>query len=263
MNPFEAVILGIVEGLTEFLPVSSTGHLILTSTLLGLKQTEFQKTFEVVIQLGSILAVVFIFYKRLFTDIELWRRIIVAFIPTGTLGFLLYKFIKGYLFNPYVVSTMLILGGIAFILVEYWLKKHPPEYSDEDQIPYWKAFAIGLFQSLAMIPGTSRSGSTIIGGLLLGLDRKTAAEFSFLLAIPTMFVATGYDIFKHHSEFSFENWQLLAIGFVSAFVSAYIVVKWFLGFLKKHTFIPFGIYRIIVGVLFFLFSWLGFIHFSP
>jgi len=252
MTLLDAVILGLVEGITEFLPVSSTGHLILVSTLLGLKQTEFQKTFEVVIQLGSILAVVFLFYKRLFTDIELWKRIIVAFIPTGVLGLLLYKVIKGYLFNPFVVASMLILWGVIFILVELWLKKHPPRYSDEDQIPYWKAFVIGLFQSLAMVPGTSRSGSTIVGGLLLGLDRKTAAEFSFLLAVPTMLAATGYDILKHHSEFSFQNWELLLVGFITAFVSALVVVKWFLNFLKGHTFIPFAIYRIVIGILFLL-----------
>ena len=260
MDLFEAAVLGVVEGLTEFLPVSSTGHLILVSTLLGIKQTDFQKTFEVVIQLGSILAVVFLFHKRLFSDLELWKRIIVAFIPTGALGFLLYKFIKGYLFNPLVVSVMLILGGVAFILAEYWLKKHPPRYSDEDQIPYWKAFAIGLFQSLAMVPGTSRSGATILGGLLLGLDRKTAAEFSFLLAVPTMLAATGYDLFKHHGEFNFSNWFLLAVGFISAFISAYVVVKWFLSFIKSHTFIPFGIYRIVVGILFLLLAYKGLIQ---
>lgn len=251
MNFWDAVILGIVEGITEFLPVSSTGHLILTSTLLGLKQTDFQKTFEVAIQLGSILAVVFLFHQRLFNDIELWKRIVVAFIPTGVLGLLLYKIIKGYLFNPFVVATMLILGGVVFILVEWWLKKHPPQVHDEDQIPYWKALLIGLFQSLAMVPGTSRSGATIIGGLLLGLDRKTATEFSFLLAVPTMFAATGYDIFKHHSEFSLENWNLLLVGFVTAFISAIVAVKWFLNFIKNHSFIPFGIYRIVVGLLFF------------
>jgi len=261
MTIFDAFILGVVEGLTEFLPVSSTGHLILVSTLLGLKQTPFQKTFEVAIQLGSILAVLALYYRRLFTDIELWKRIIVAFIPTGVLGFLLYKFIKGYLFNPYVVAVMLILGGVAFIVVEYWLAYRPPAIKDEDQIPYPKAFAIGLFQSLAMIPGTSRSGATIIGGLLLGLDRKTAAEFSFLLAIPTMFVATGYDLFKHYREFQFGNWELLAVGFVTAFVTAFVVVKWFLNFIKKHTFIPFGIYRIAVGALFLLMAALGFIKF--
>ncbi len=261
MELWQAIVLGIVEGLTEFLPVSSTGHLILVSSLMGIKQTEFQKSFEIAIQLGSILAVVFLFYGRLFSDFELWKRIVVAFIPTGVLGFLLYKFIKGYLFNPFVVSFMLVLGGIVFILIERWLKDHPPEYRDEDQIPYLKAFAIGLFQSLAMIPGTSRSGATIVGGLLLGLDRRTAAEFSFLLAVPTMFVATGYDLYKNHSQFSAENWQILAVGFITAFVSALVAVKWFLGFIKKHSFVPFGIYRIAVGLIFLALSYLGFIEF--
>ncbi len=261
MELWQAIVLGIVEGLTEFLPVSSTGHLILVSSLMGIKQTEFQKSFEIAIQLGSILAVVFLFYGRLFSDIELWKRIVVAFIPTGVLGFLLYKFIKGYLFNPFVVSFMLVLGGIVFILVERWLKDHPPKYGDEDQIPYLKAFAIGLFQSLAMIPGTSRSGATIVGGLLLGLDRRTAAEFSFLLAVPTMFVATGYDLYKNHSQFSVENWQILTVGFITAFVSAVVAVKWFLGFVKKHSFVPFGIYRIAVGLIFLVLSYLGLIEF--
>jgi undecaprenyl-diphosphatase len=263
MELWQAILLGIVEGLTEFLPVSSTGHLIIVSTYLGISQNEFQKTFEVVIQLGSILAVVFVFYKRLFSDMELWKRLIAAFIPTGVLGFLLYKFIKGYLFNPYVVATMLILGGIVFIVIEKWyLKKHPPKVKDEDQIPYWKAVLIGFFQSLAMIPGTSRSGATIIGGLLLGLDRKTAAEFSFMLAVPTMFVASGYDIFKHYREMDFSHFELLAAGFISAFITAYIVVIWFLDFIKKHTFVPFGIYRIIFGALFLVLALTGFVQFK-
>jgi len=158
---------------------------------------------------------------------------------------------------------MLILGGVVFIILERWyLKEHPPQFRDEDQIPYWKAFLIGLFQSLAMIPGTSRSGATIIGGLLLGLDRKTAAEFSFMLAVPTMFIASGYDVFKHYHEMDFSNWQLLAAGFISAFITAYIVVIWFLDFLKKHTFIPFGVYRIIFGALFFILASIGFIKIS-
>jgi len=252
MTPFEAFILGLVEGATEFLPVSSTGHLILVSTLLGLKQTEFQKTFEVVIQLGSILAVTFLFRDRLARDFELWKRIALAFIPTAALGFLLYKFIKGYLFNPLVVSTMLILGGVVFILIELWLKNRRPRYRDPAELPYPRAVALGLFQSLAMVPGTSRSGATIIGGLLLGMDRRAAAEFSFLLAVPTMLAATGYDLFKHRGEFSADQWSVMAVGFVTAFVSALLVVRWFLSFIKKHSFVPFGIYRIAVGVLFLL-----------
>ncbi|NPB04817.1 MAG: undecaprenyl-diphosphate phosphatase [Aquificae bacterium] len=262
MELWQAVVLGVVEGLTEFLPVSSTGHLILVSTLLGLKQTEFHKTFEIAIQLGSILAVVYLFRERLLRDPELWKRIIVAFIPTGVLGFLLYKFVKGYLFNPFVVAFMLVLGGVVFILVErWWLPRRKPTVTDPAKVPYSKALAVGLFQSLAMIPGTSRSGATIIGGLLLGLDRRAAAEFSFLLAVPTMFVATGYDLYKTHEHLSAQNWQLLAVGFLTAFFSAVVAVKWFLNFVKTHDFVPFGIYRIVVGLLFLALAAAGLIEF--
>ncbi|MBK3332851.1 undecaprenyl-diphosphate phosphatase [Persephonella atlantica] len=252
MTVWESVLLGIIEGLTEFLPVSSTGHLILASHLLGIKQTEAHKTFEVAIQLGSILAVVFLYREKLFKDVQLWKKLIVAFIPTGILGFLLYKIIKS-LFSPYVVAFMLILGGIVFILIEKFYRRQTHTVRSLDDISYTKAFLIGVFQSLAMIPGTSRSGATIIGGLLLGFDRKTAAEFSFLLAVPTMFVATGYDVFKNYHHFQIENWITLGTGFFTAFVFAVIAIKFFLNFLKKHTFVPFGIYRIILGVLFFLF----------
>jgi undecaprenyl-diphosphatase len=261
MDFIDALILGVVEGLTEFLPVSSTGHLIVASGLLGLKQTEFQKSFEIAIQLGSILAVLTVFGRELFTDRELWKKLIVAFIPTGVLGFLLYKLVKGYLFNPYVVSFCLVLGGIVFILIEFWLSKREPRIREVKQIGYRQALAVGFFQALAMIPGTSRSGATIVGGLLLGMDRTTAAKFSFLLAIPTMFAAVGYDLFKQREHLSLENWQLLAVGFISAFVSAYIVVKWFLNFLKGHTLVPFGIYRILAGVVFFLLTLMGIVQF--
>ncbi len=252
MTVWESILLGIIEGLTEFLPVSSTGHLILVSHLLGIKQTEAHKTFEVVIQLGAILAVIFLYRERLFKDVQLWKKLIVAFIPTGVLGFFLYKLIKS-LFSPYIVAFMLILGGIIFILIEKFYKNQTHTVRSLDDISYTKAFFIGVFQSLAMIPGTSRSGATIIGGLLLGFDRKTAAEFSFLLAVPTMFVATGYDIFKNYHHFQIENWVTLGTGFFTAFIFAVISIKFFLNFLKKYTFIPFGIYRIILGVLFFLF----------
>jgi len=246
----ESIILGIIEGLTEFLPVSSTGHLILVSTLLGIEQTETHKTFEVSIQLGSILAVVFLYRDKLFSNITLWKKLIVAFIPTGTLGFFLYKVIKS-LFDPSIVVFMLVLGGIFFILVELFYKKEPHPYHSVEDIPYYTAFAIGFFQSFAMIPGTSRSGASIIGGLLMGLDRKTAAEFSFLLAVPTMFIATGYDIFKHYNEFNLDNWMTLLVGFITAFIFAVISIKLLLRFISTHSFIPFGIYRIIIGVLFY------------
>ncbi len=251
MGILESIILGIVEGITEFLPISSTGHLILASHIMGIQQTTAHKTFEVAIQLGSILAVVFLYRERLFKDIDLWKRLIVAFIPTGILGFLLYKLIKS-LFSSYVVSIMLIVGGIIFILIEYLHRNKEYPIKSLDKISYPKAFLIGVFQSFAMIPGTSRSGASIIGGLILGLDRKVAAEFSFLLAVPTMFVATGYDIFKNYKDFQPENWTTLITGFVTAFIFAVISIKFLLGFIKKHTFIPFGIYRIIVGILFFL-----------
>ncbi|BCD67223.1 undecaprenyl-diphosphate phosphatase [Nitratiruptor sp. YY09-18] len=249
MTLVESIIFGIVEGVTEFLPVSSTGHMILTAKLLGLSQDSFQKTYEVVIQLGSILAVIFAFKDRIFKDLELWKRLIVGFIPTGILGFTLYKIIKS-LFAPSTVAYMLIIGGIIFILVELFYKEKEHHIEDVDQVSYKQAFLIGLFQSLAMVPGTSRSGATIIGGLLLGLKRKTAAEFSFLLAVPTMLAATAYDLLKHYKEFDASNTLALLVGFITAFVVALIVIKWFLHFIKKHTFIPFGIYRIIVGILF-------------
>ena len=249
MTTLEALILGVVEGLTEFLPISSTGHLILVSNLLGIKQTDQHKAFEVSIQLGSILAVLFLYFKK-FLDANLMKKIIVAFIPTGILGFVLYKLIKS-LFNPYIVVFMLIFGGIILMLIEIYHKNKSYEINSIQNIPYHKAFLIGVFQSFAMVPGTSRSGATIIGGLFLGLDRKTAAEFSFMLAVPTMFMATSYDIYKNHSNFSFSDWENLAIGFIVAFISALFAIKWLLKFISNHSFIPFGIYRIILAVLYY------------
>ncbi|GAB6072812.1 undecaprenyl-diphosphatase UppP [Venenivibrio stagnispumantis] len=250
MNTIEAFILGVVEGLTEFLPISSTGHLILVSTLLGIVQTENQKAFEVAIQLGSIMAVVFLYFERLIKDKELIKRILIAFIPTGILGFLLYKIIKSF-FNPFVVVFMLFIGGIILILIELYHKNKDYPIKSVNQISYGKAFLIGIFQSFAMIPGTSRSGATIVGGLILGLERKLAAEFSFLLAVPTMFMATFYDIFKHHNDFNFSDWQNLIVGFITAFIFAILSIKFLLKFISNHNFIAFGIYRIIVAILFY------------
>ena len=252
MDLFSALILGIVEGVTEFLPISSTGHLILASKLMGIEQTDVHKTFEVVIQLGSILAVIFAFKDKIFHSIELWKRLIVGFIPTAILGFTLYKIIKS-LFAPETVAYMLIAGGIVFIVIEKFYKEKEHHVSHVEEVSYRQAFMIGLFQSLAMVPGTSRSGATIIGGLLIGLKRKTATEFSFLLAVPTMLAATAYDILKHHSEFDFSDAQALGVGFVTAFIVALAIIRWFLAFIKKHTFIPFGIYRIVIGLVFLTF----------
>jgi len=250
LTTLEAVILGIVEGLTEFLPISSTGHLILVSNLLGIQQTEQHKAFEVSIQLGSILAVVFLYFKK-FLDTNLMKRILIAFIPTGILGFVLYKIIKS-LFNPYIVVFMLVFGGLLLILIELYHKNKSYDINSIYEVPYQKAFLIGVFQSLAMVPGTSRSGATIVGGLLLGLDRKTAAEFSFMLAVPTMFMATFYDVYKNRSNFNLSDWENLIVGFVVAFISALFAIKWLLKFISNHSFIPFGIYRIILGILYYL-----------
>lgn len=250
MDLIYAIVLGIVEGLTEFLPVSSTGHLILTSKLLGIQQDMFHKTFEVIIQLGSILAVIFVFWERLFKNsLELWVKLAIGFLPAGILGFLLYDLIK-MLFAPITTSIMLIVGGIAFIVIEIFYKEKEHHTKEIAEISYKQSFLIGIFQALAMIPGTSRSGATIIGGLLLGCNRKVATEFSFLLALPTMIIASGYSAYKNYAVFNADNLLILAVGFVVAFLSALIAIKLFLGFVARFNFIPFGIYRIILGIAF-------------
>jgi len=247
----DSILLGALEGVTEFLPVSSTGHLILASHMLGLEQTDAHKAFEVAIQLGSILAVLFLYAKDLISDKSLWVKLAVAFVPTGALGFLFYKQIKAF-FSIETVSIMLILGGIVFLIVEYFRRDKAVDAGKElGELSYKEAFIIGVFQSFSMIPGTSRSGATIIGGLLLGLRRKAAAEFSFLLAIPTMMIATAYDLFKHRHEMIVDDWSMLSVAFVTAFVFAFFTVKAFVAFVGRHTFVPFAIYRIIIGVIFF------------
>ena len=249
MTIIDAIILGFVEGLTEFLPISSTGHLIVISSFLGLEQTNAHKTFEVAIQLGSILAVLFLFAKRLLVDKMLWVKIIIAFLPTAIFGFLFYKTIKS-LFGMESVAIMLIIGGFIFLIVEYFRRNHDDSKDKTiDELSIKEALTIGLFQSLSMVPGTSRSGATMIGGLFAGLSRKSAAEFTFLLAIPTMFVATFYDLYKNRNEMIIDDYSLLAVGFVTAFVVAFFTVKAVMNFLTTHTFIVFGIYRIIFGIL--------------
>lgn len=251
MTLLDALILGALEGVTEFLPISSTGHLILASHMMGIEQTSAHTAFEVSIQLGSILAVLFLYAKDLLRDKTLWIKLAVAFIPTGALGFLFYKQIKA-LFGVETVSIMLIAGGIVFLAVEYFRRDKAIDAGKElKELSYKEAFVIGIFQSISMIPGTSRSGATIIGGLLLGLKRKSAAEFSFLLAIPTMMIATAYDLLKHRDEMIVADWSMLAIAFVTAFIFAFFTVKAFVGFVGRHTFIPFAAYRIIIGFLFF------------
>ena len=248
MTIFDSLLLGAVEGITEFLPISSTGHLIVVSSFLGLEQTNAHKTFEVAIQLGSILAVLFLFAKRLLVNKMLWVKIIIAFLPTAIFGFLFYKTIKS-LFGAESVAIMLIIGGFIFLIVEYFRRNHDDKKDKTiNDLTIKEALTIGLFQSLSMVPGTSRSGATMIGGLFAGLSRKSAAEFSFLLAIPTMFVATFYDLYKNRNEMIIDDYSLLAVGFVTAFVVAFFTVKAVMNFLTTHTFIVFGIYRIIFGI---------------
>jgi len=247
MTLLESVFLGALEGMTEFLPVSSTGHLILLSSLFGLDQTEAHKSYEIAIQLGSILAVLFYYTKRVFSSKDLWLKIGVAFIPTGLSGLMLYSTIKS-LFTPATVVYMLIIGGIIMIAIE-WVRKEDKGVGLEE-VTYKQAILIGIAQSFAMVPGTSRSGATIIGGLLSGLNRRAAVEFSFILAVPTMVVATAYDLYKNAEHFVVEDWSLLGVGFVTAFLFALLAIRFFLAFVTKYNFVPFGIYRIFIGLMF-------------
>lgn len=253
MNFFDAVFLGTVEGITEFLPVSSTGHLILSSHLLGIGEGTFVKTFEIAIQLGAIGAIVLLYWRRFFLEWETVKRILVAFVPTGVIGFFLYGLVKEWLGSPLIVVTALFVGGILLILFEKWHQEKDGAEDDLSAIPYRKAALLGVFQAIALVPGISRSGATILGGLLLNLKRTMIVEFSFLLAVPTMLVATVYDITKNGTAFVVAEWHLLITGFIVAFIVALFAVKMFVGFVQKHTFIPFGIYRILVAVCFFLF----------
>ena len=256
MDIFQSIILGIVEGLTEFLPISSTGHMILAGHFLGINQEEsFVKTFEIAIQLGSILAVVFMFYKKLIHKIDIWIKLLVSFVPTGIIGFIAYKYIKQ-LFAPQVTAYMLIIGGLIFLWIE-WREKNQKVVKKVglDSISYKEAFIVGLCQSFAMVPGVSRSGATIVAGLLSGFSRTLAAEFSFLLAIPTMFAATGYDLYKNFDLLSASNTTLLLIGGCVAFLVGLLSIKVFLSFISRFSYVPFGIYRIFVGVVFLAYYW--------
>lgn len=246
----DALILGVVEGLTEFLPVSSTGHLVLTAHILGIPHDEFTKSFEIAIQLGSILAIVFLYFERLTGDFETWKRIALAFIPTGFVGFALYSVIKGYLIgNDFVVITNLFLGGIILILVDRYCDRFSGT-EDVNGLSLKRVFLIGVFQAIAVVPGVSRSGATIVGGMLVGLSRKAAAEFSFILAIPTMLAATGYDLLKTGGRIEGAQWELLGVGFITAFFTAMLTVKLFLRFITSHGFAVFGLYRIAVALLY-------------
>jgi len=251
----KAIFLGVVEGATEFIPVSSTGHLILAGEWIGF-EGRFAETFEIFIQLGAILAIVWIYRVKVMGALagvrsdpvarRLWINLALAFVPAGITGFLFYDTIKEVLFRPVVVAAALVAGGLVILLIEWW---NPPSHvEDVDAIPPSKALGVGLAQILSLVPGVSRSGATIMGGMALGLSRKSAAEFSFFVAIPTMIIATIYELLSNMDTLNAGNAVLLAAGFVTAFVSALIVVRAFLRFISTHTFVPFAWYRIVFGV---------------
>ncbi len=249
MTIFDSIILGIIQGFTEFLPISSTGHLIVASQFLGIDQTAVTKAYQVIIQFGAILAVV-LNYRDKFTikKIDLWTKIFFAFIPIGVVGFIFADQIKE-LFSVKTVAIMFIIGGIAFLIVEkFFINENKKTVDNIEDVSLRQAMFIGIAQIFALIPGTSRAGSTIIGALLVGLSRKASAEFSFLLAFPVMSAVTAYDLLKHYNEFSSANLITLAIGFIVSFIVAYLTIKLFLKFLEKFTFVAFGVYRIIFGV---------------
>jgi undecaprenyl-diphosphatase len=253
MNFINALILSTVEGISEFLPISSTGHLILAADILKIAQSNFVKDFEIIIQLGAILAIIVVYWKNFYKNFEVWKKVLIAFIPTAIIGFILFKFIKSFLLgNLYITLFSLFIGGFALIILELIYKEKEHHASNIEQISFKNAFLIGVWQSVAVIPGVSRSAATIIGALFLGTKRKTAAEFSFLLAVPTMLAATGIDMIKSNFSYSLNEWMLLFVGFLGSFIVALLVVKWFLDYIRIHTFIPFGIYRIALSILFYL-----------
>lgn len=257
MSILQAIIVAIVEGLTEYLPISSTGHMIITEELLGIPSTDFTKLFTVTIQLGAILAVVVLYWKK-FVDFKRWQfylKLIVAVIPAIVLGALLSDKIDALLESPTTVAITMLAGGVVLLFIDS-LFKHPSIVTEE-QVSNQKAFWIGVWQCVAMIPGVSRSAASIIGGMQQGLSRKLAAEFSFFLAVPTMCAATGYKLLKGYSTFTSEHIQLLAIGNLVAFVVAIAAIKFFIGFLQRHGFRLFGWYRIIAGIILLILIWKG------
>lgn len=250
MSWFEAVILALIEGLTEFLPVSSTGHMILGSAMMGIGSEDFTKLFIIVIQLGAIMAVFVLYFKRFFQSIHFYIKLIAAFIPAAVFGVLLSNKIDALLESPLSVAISLVIGGVILLFVDKWFNK--PTMHEMDDITLFDALKIGLFQCIAMIPGVSRSGATIVGGMSQRMSRKLAAEFSFFLALPTMLGATlkkSMDYFETHEALNSEQIQSLVIGNVVAFIVAIIAIKGFIGYLNKHGFKLFGWYRIVAGLV--------------
>ncbi len=267
----KAAIMGIVEGLTEFLPVSSTGHLILTGALLGMTDDK-SKVFDIAIQTGAILAVIIVYWQRLSAVVRDFgsqaraRRFVfnvaIGFLPAAVIGFFVYKSIKAYLFNGPVVAAAFIVGGFIILWVENRANPAPPRIRDIDEMTPWDALKVGLVQCLGMIPGTSRSGATIIGGMLLGLSRKAATDFSFFLAIPTLFAAGGYSLWKERALLSAADVPLFAVGFIVSFIAAWACVRWLLRYISTHTFVVFAWYRIAFGIVVLVTAYTGLVSWS-
>jgi undecaprenyl-diphosphatase len=246
MSYLQAIILAIIEGLTEFLPVSSTGHMIIASALMGINEMEFTKIFNVNIQFGAILSVVVLYWRKFFSTINFYRKLIIAFIPAAVIGFLLNDFIDALLGNVLVVATSLLLGGIILIFIDKLIKNSEDNTLEIKDV---SALKIGFFQCLAMIPGVSRSAATIIGGMTQKMSRKSAAEFSFFLAVPTMFAASSYKLLKQYKSITIDDISILVIGNIVGFIVAIIAIKFFISFLTKYGFKVFGYYRIAIGII--------------
>lgn len=249
MNFLEVIIFGIVEGITEFLPISSTAHLDFTRLFLDLPLSEFIKTFEIVIQLGAILAIVYLYRAKIFSSSLYFRKVLIAFLPTGIIGFILYKLIKEYLFgNTWIMITALFLGGILILIFEKFYSQNNKKISFES-LNTKDLLVLGFAQAFAVIPGISRSLSVILAGRMRGIEKSLITEFSFLLAIPTMFAATIYDLYKNGINFEKGEWMDLSLGFVVSFFVALFVVKWLLSYISKNSFAIFGWYRILIAII--------------
>lgn len=251
MSLFDVIILSIVEGITEFLPISSTGHLILTSYILTIPSSTFLKTFEIAIQLGAIFSVIFLYWQKVLEKPSLFFKISAGFIPTGIIGFALYPLIKSSLDNELTTVLALFLGGVALIVLEK-IFEGKKDTIELEKLSYKKAFFIGLVQCISLIPGVSRAAASIFGGMSVRLSRKSAVEFSFLLAVPTMIAATGYDLLKTAPSFTSQEALYLLLGIIFSFIIAVLVLKWLLKYVATHNFVMFGIYRIIFSIAYFL-----------
>lgn len=253
MDILQVLILSIVEGVTEYLPISSTGHLVLTANALRIPQTDFVKSFEIIIQLGAILAVIVLYWKSLLSGFKMWKTLFLAFLPSAIIGFTLYPVIKDVLLgNPLITVIALFVGGVILIILEkiYTEKNHHTDHVED--ITTKQALLIGCAQAISVIPGVSRAGATIMGGLFAGAKRTTAVEFSFLLAVPTMLSASALDLYESKLAFSQNEWGLIAFGFIASFFVALLAIKTFLKFIKTNTFVWFGVYRIVFSLIYFL-----------